>query len=271
MPLCSAGIKPTIEWQYTGEQKNRIIEADDYSLTPVYSQYTRYRWEYNISYMKTSYGGFNRTDKTRACGGVPGVHRSCSSIARRSWDSGIDATRKFATVYAPIYMYRVTDHEVAPLPCDPTQDFACSYPSGWRVIELLCHGGSVPSGAPVWVKIFDGKSYTSGSGAMLQDTIEGEFPIYYDSTLDRYSFDPASNPDWSYFRFTNFDNRRPNQCLFKVTKDSNVVYQKTNSSCPMVTYFCGEKCPEGTCQCDCGTEVCCYDTTTGRAVKSFKK
>jgi hypothetical protein len=61
------------------------------------------------------------------------------------------------------------------------------------------------------------------------------------------------------------------KCDFKATKNGVVVYQRTAPTCPTVTYFCGEKCPPGTCECTCGTKVCCYDPATGIAVKSFDK
>jgi hypothetical protein len=61
------------------------------------------------------------------------------------------------------------------------------------------------------------------------------------------------------------------ECVFRITKNGQAVYQKSNLACPVVTHTCGEQCPPGSCECDCGTEVCCYDTVTGKAVKSFRK
>jgi hypothetical protein len=60
-------------------------------------------------------------------------------------------------------------------------------------------------------------------------------------------------------------------CIFKVTKNGTVVYQKNTLTCPTVTHFCGEKCPPGTCECTCGNRVCCHDPVTGAVIKSFIK
>ncbi|NJL52277.1 MAG: hypothetical protein HC930_08740 [Hydrococcus sp. SU_1_0] len=40
---------------------------------------------------------------------------------------------------------------------------------------------------------------------------------------------------------------------------------------PQYSVTCGEGCPPGTCQVDCDTVFCCYDTATGKAVSSFNK
>jgi hypothetical protein len=272
MPLCPAGQKTTIEWQYTGEQLNRIIEADDYSLSPVYSQRTRYRWEYSISQTITSYSGLT-LNAVQGCNGIPGLYRQCSIQPPRTSEVDSGSNRRASIIYAPIYKYRVIDLGTADRACVPFAEIrACGFPSGWRKIQLLCHGASTPSVTPVWVTIWDSTGqYEPAAGAMLQNTSGGEFNINYDPILDRYRFIPSDQPDWGEFRFVAFDNRLPNQCQFKVSKNGLVVYQRTASTCPAVTYFCGEKCPPRTCECTCGTEVCCYDTTTGKAIKSFKK
>jgi hypothetical protein len=60
-------------------------------------------------------------------------------------------------------------------------------------------------------------------------------------------------------------------CVFKITKNGQVVYQKTDAVCPTVTYTCGEQCPAGSCECACGKEVCCHHPTTGKVIKSFTR
>ena len=59
-------------------------------------------------------------------------------------------------------------------------------------------------------------------------------------------------------------------CVFKVTKNNVVVYQKTDPVCPTVSVICDQQCPPNTCECTSGSLVCCYDST-GRAVKSFMR
>lgn len=61
-------------------------------------------------------------------------------------------------------------------------------------------------------------------------------------------------------------------CVFKIfSGNQEIVYQRSNPVCPVVTYSCGEKCPPGTCECSCGNVVCCHDSRTGEVVKSFRK
>jgi hypothetical protein len=66
-------------------------------------------------------------------------------------------------------------------------------------------------------------------------------------------------------------NQIAESCTLNIIKNGQTVYQKVTPVCPIVAEYCGEKCPEGTCECTCGSEVCCYDTKTGKAVKSFRR
>lgn len=271
MGLCPAGQSTTIEWQYPNELKQRIIGADDYSIVPAYSAQTRYFWQYEISEAWSSYSGTNITAASRGCNGVAGLHRDCSGESRRS-NANSAAAKRIELVYAPIYKYRVTDFKIADYPCTPGRPFSCSYLYGYRKIQVLCHGGAIPSTTPVWVTLFDGTQYAPGNGQMLrEETIGGEFNMAYNQALNQYSFNPSQQPDWNYFRFVAHDNRLPYQYQFKVTKDDAVVYQRININAPTVTYFCGESCPPGTCECTCGNRTCCHDPITGTVVKSFIK
>lgn len=270
MPLCPPGQKTTIEWQYAGETKQRIEGADDYSITPIYAGYTRYFWDYEIDAAWSSYSGTNITAASQACHGILGLHRQCLGQSRRS-NVNSGAAKRTEVVYAPIYKYRVTDFRIADAPCTSWSEFPCVYLYGYRKIEVLCHGQISPSATPVWITLFDGTKYTSGNGQMLQYAKGGEFGLNYDSVLDQYKFSPSQQPDWNYFRFFNFDNRKPTQYLFKVLKNESAVYQRTKVDKPVVTHFCGEKCPPGTCECTCGNRVCCHDPVTGAVIKSFIK
>jgi hypothetical protein len=271
MGLCPAGQSTTIEWQYPEEIKNRIIGADDYSIIPVYSQQSRYRCEFEVSRAIASYSGRNITVASQACNSIPGIHRDCLSLPRISSASGFGSTPITVVVYAPVYQYRVIDFKQSDYRCGPWSEYPCTFPAGFRVVQVLCHGAAVYSATPVWVRVLDGKLYTSGNGAMLQSTAGGDFSLSYDSVLDQYKFSPGQQPDWSFFRFVPYDNRKPVSHLFKIFKEGIVVYQKQKPTPPVVTYFCGEKCPPGTCECTCGNKVCCHDPVTGVVVKSFIK
>lgn len=60
-------------------------------------------------------------------------------------------------------------------------------------------------------------------------------------------------------------------CKFTITDTRGKVYERTEPTCPTVSVVCGNTCPPQTvCECDCGTEVCCYDAT-GTPIYSYPK
>lgn len=61
------------------------------------------------------------------------------------------------------------------------------------------------------------------------------------------------------------------KCKFTITDTRGKVFEKSASTCPEVQVTCGDTCPPQTvCECDCGTEVCCYDST-GTPIYSYPK
>lgn len=217
MTLCSNGQKPTIEWQYTGEDKQRIIGADNYTVgiqpaqCPVaYNIVTRFQ---------------------------PGINKPWREYIARSQDFRPPFTnfnfivdrgnaQPFAQGFPGLSVFRASS--TAGFSWNNLFKFTCTNRFGQRI----------------------NTSVLAGDGGYLNDTQTMEF-----------------------IRFERADGLPDNcgDCVFTVTKNNQVVYTRTKSPCPTVTHFCGEQCPPGTCQCDCGTEVCCYDTKTGKAVKSFRK
>lgn len=59
------------------------------------------------------------------------------------------------------------------------------------------------------------------------------------------------------------------ECVFSVSDLTGQIYQQSHPVCPQVAVKCTDQCPPGTCECECGPRVCCYDPHTGKAVKSF--
>jgi hypothetical protein len=271
MALCPSGQKTTIEWQYSGEAKQRIVGADDYSVERKYSQPTNYVWQYNISEAYGATPGSTFSDPKLGCFGTTRVHYSCSKFSRRT-ELDFDPARIATACYAPIYAYRVTDFTQADKPCPAAAPWQCQFIKGCKKIQVLCHGiNNTYSAAAAWFDVWwDMNVYSPSTGILLQVPYGTEQSVIYDSSTNRYIGNLAPGYDWQYFRFIPLSSRLPS-CFFKVLKQGQVVYQKTRSDCPTVTYTCGNNCPPGTCQCDRGTEVCCYDTVTGKAVKSFRK
>jgi hypothetical protein len=211
MPLCPAGQKTTIEWQYEGEAKQRIEGADDYSIKKTDAgfqggqcsgaQYKIYLW---YDYYQSS-GRLLQADvlipPTIVYGAVRAVYLQYTQQDNRPDLTGV---------------YFVVE---------------CKNANGTpRLIRNLIAG--------------------NGLYAVTKNIIVSR----NDNGTDNCGNPPPIPP-----------------CNFKVTKGGVVVYQRTAPTCPTVTYFCGEKCPPGTCECTCGTRVCCYDPATGIAVKSFNK
>lgn len=93
-------------------------------------------------------------------------------------------------------------------------------------------------------------------------------------TLDGSYLDPA----FESFRVVRTD-QQPDNCgnptsenkyKFEVTDATRTIYSRIANTCPIVNIKCGESCPLGTCECDCGTVICCYNDN-GISVKSFAK
>ncbi|MGL5804024.1 MAG: hypothetical protein ACRC11_01050 [Xenococcaceae cyanobacterium] len=60
-------------------------------------------------------------------------------------------------------------------------------------------------------------------------------------------------------------------CKFTITDTRGLVYQSFNPTCPIVEVVCGNTCPpETVCECDCGTEICCYGPD-GKPIFSYPK
>jgi hypothetical protein len=218
MSLCSNGLKPTIEWQYAGEDKQRILGADNYSLEtmkgkcPVpYHVFGQY-----IS-LNDPYCGY-----------------------RAYWRTASAVIGSSVLSYIP---QKVLSSQEWVLPLS---------------------AGNAMSIRPISFELYFAKNLANSIGQIFDNPggcINTSSPAY-GRRLDLASID-----------IIRVDGQPDNcgDCVFKVTKNNVVVYQKATPVCPTVTHTCGEQCPPGTCQCDCGSVVCCYDTVTGKAVKSFRK
>lgn len=205
MGLCTNGKQPIIEWQYLGEEKQRILGADNYTIN---LQQGLCLTEYVIQYL---------------------VYGQSGSFTRYSND---DLYFGGIIVNGPIYDYGIATPTI-------TNSLTIKdhyYPSS----TSLGHALIVHRNAEL--TRYDQYYLTSAYGVKLLP------PVRYDGQPDNCG-----------------------GCVLTVTKNNTVVYKKSTPQCPTVSVICGDQCPPGTCQCDCGSMVCCYDTTTGKAIKSFRK
>jgi hypothetical protein len=276
MALCPPGIKTTVEWQYPGEAKQRIEGADDYSTTPVHSSPAKYEWKYDMGLAIFAASSYTPQYSYQGCNNTRDPIRRCVDDYITS--NRIDTRRNYSGFHAPIYSYRVSDYAESNERCIPNGSqplsIPCGLAKGYRKVEILCHGDSFNySPTPVWLLAWDATENLTGNalGGMLQIPNGGTYSVVYEPSTNRYVGVIPGSYGWGYFYFNPLTNALPTGYLFKILKDGTVVYQRSKSDKPVVTHFCGEECPPGTCQCESGDVVCCYDTTTGRAVKSFRK
>jgi hypothetical protein len=276
MPLCPNG-SATIEWQYPGEAKNRIIGADEYLIRGVHPQPTKYIWQYDISQAHSSFGSVDLNDPKRGCGGVNRYHTTCSIYSRRT-HVGFDGSRRASACYAPIYAYRVVDLAASTFPCNPVStatpsQLVCAIVSGYKKIQILCHGinNTYSPNAAWFTAWWDNDQFAPQAGTVLKVPYETQQLVVYDPSINTYVGNLDPGYDWQYFKFVPTTNSPSSQVAFEIFKNNQVVYSRTSPTSPIVTHFCGEQCPPGTCECENGSIVCCYDTSTGKAVKSFRR
>jgi hypothetical protein len=233
MSLCSNGQKATIKWQYPGEELVQILGADGYSVG--YEQ-----GQCNTSYIvkgKSAVNGLTycgaswQTDPTPVNSWTINTSGRVKGLKRIT---GINSTTQ------PQPKYNTTSFGTcgSAIPGATTRAWY-SY-LDWEGQTNITQGGLIYFNE-VWVSNFD--SQVVGKEVVKIDSIKRSDGL----------------PD------------QCGNCVLKILKNNLVVHARAEPMCPTVTYTCGDQCPPGTCQCDCGSEVCCYDTATGKAVKSFRK
>jgi hypothetical protein len=229
-----------IEWQYPGKEKNKLIGADDYSVVKP--------WKYDTT------NDFNYTFTAKARCSTSSPPPGVAPSLPRNFVAGQEiVVFTTGTWSGPILGFE-------------------KFVNGTNVNGMLSYtnrsGGNATSGfcAPRTIEVILSTTSPSGGGSVRLKSVSGSFnePVVYGDIYD-VQFIPTTTPPRTCIVAVN------NQCTFTVTKNGQVVYQKTDSVCPVVNYFCGEECPPGTCECTNGSTVCCYDTSTGKVVKSFTR
>lgn len=220
MVLCSNGKQPIIEWQYPGEDKQRILGADNYLVQQEQGKCpVPYKFKFRYKPLPSSDWRYGETNATN-------LYPPFENMFIRSDDRTFGEDPKgFPTLTVRFENYYVYGGN-----------------GRYNVFFELTHS------------LADGRRVTSQ-------------PIAFESTA------------WNVEHVTEFlgmerlDGLPDNcgGCTFTVTKNGVTVYQKTTPQCPTVNVVCGEQCPPGTCECSNGSNVCCYDTTTGKCIKSFTR
>lgn len=213
MGLCANGKQPIIEWQYAGEEKQRIIKADNYAI------------EQEIGKCPVEYLVQIKMARNR-------INYCQTPQLINDWSRKV---------------------------IGPVNGLGAKYV---RTEDRY----SCPNYSAYVGKVNLYLSYLS-AGQNSKNTSEQIYEVIQ-------FYEPHTVNDVAKIvSITRTDGQPDNcgNCIFTITKNGSIVYQKTTPQCPTVNVVCDEQCPPGTCQCDCGSMVCCYDTTTGKAVKNFRK
>lgn len=239
MPLCPTGQQTIVEWQYPGEEKQRIVGVDDYSV--------KKDWQFETT------NNFNYTFTAKA---------RCSTS---SPPPGVapNVPRAFVTGQE-IEIFIIGS---LPGPIYGTEKIVVSPNVNINITFLNRSGGNLAV-ADCAKRTIEQILYTrSATGSAVRvKSVAGSYsePVVYGDFYD-IKFVPTTTPPRACIAGV------ANSCIFTITQNGNVVYQKIRDVCPIVTYACGEQCPDGSCECTNGSTVCCYDPSTGRVVKSFTR
>lgn len=90
-------------------------------------------------------------------------------------------------------------------------------------------------------------------------------------TATSWSFSSICNVPDAYQRGCENGNLPETECEFKVYLGGQLILAQKNDECPEVEEYCENECPANTCECQCGSVVCCRDSVTGEVVKQFRK
>jgi hypothetical protein len=228
-----------IRWRYGTEPWQEIIGADNYEINPLYGSPKQYVWSYDMGRAILSYSYITPGSNYR-CNNSPSSLRQCEGIFLNPRGSS-DLSRKVSSVFAPIYKYRVSNQAIADLACYPggqtPADFYCGIPTGYRQVDILCHGIGTYSSTPVWVNTWLGtKSFgASAPGYMLQVPHGGEYSVVYNPLANTYVGVIPGSYDWKYFNFITTANVAPTSYLLNIfDKNGALIRAETRATYPEV-------------------------------------
>lgn len=220
MPLCPAGQKTIIGWQYPGEDKQRIIGADDYSIS-----------------VENGKGGV-------------GYHVFGTYYSRNYSSGGCNVWGYWRTT-APVIGTQVFSYEPV---LDSANRWAIKLNTGiFRLVAVLDKQGYDSN----FLINFSG-SITNLTSGCRNDSAGGYGDRLFEQKEKRKIIRADGQPDNA-------------PCTLTITRNGQTVHKETRAVCPQVSYSCGEQCPPGSCECMCGTKVCCHDPNTGAVIKSFTR
>ena len=223
MSLCPVGKKPVIKWQYSGEEENRIIGADDYSITEQKNYCPGIRYKLNYSRAIILNGTLS------------------------GWTNFSTELPSSVQGKAPYTNIRLTAQGIEP-------PYDVQYYYGTPIFHWAFQNqGLKPNGS------------RSRTYQIILNSTNQQNQIILNSSTSGVRIDSIEPVDSQAIC--------PSSKVFNVIKDNKIVYSKINAIAPTVSHYCQDdnECPPGTCECTNGSTVCCYDTKTGKVVKSFTR
>jgi hypothetical protein len=236
MTLCPNNQKAIIEWQYPGSGKQRIIGADNFNLVDATAKYGT---------LSTKF--YEIRGKAICAARVPPAHITTIPLKYNVGD--VVPVRILNSWMGSIY-----DWKLKPNGVNMDSTVTHTIQDSCSLVSCNC----LISTTDATVFTLDGYRCKTSGGSVT------EAAIYADSLHDIEAIYTGSQS-------LPCRNVIPSDCTFQILKNGQVVHQKTDAVCPIVTHTCGEQCPAGSCECSCGTEICCYHPKTGKVVKSFKR
>jgi hypothetical protein len=107
----------------------------------------------------------------------------------------------------------------------------CTYPQGYKRVEILCHGtGATSSVTPIWVTFWYNSSASTGD--LLQVPYETEQPFVYNEPNDKWVGLIPNEYDWTRFELVKFDAVSPKfSCVLNVyDRFDQLIFTNTTSN-----------------------------------------
>ena len=225
-----------INWQYPGEEVNRILGADSYTIVDTAPKYNTTQ---NFNYTITAKAVISEdSPPPSASPSLPKKYRKgeiIEVVISGTWSGGIYEFKRITQ--APNVNVELTYLER----------------SGGNSQVAYCAKRTT-----IVIPYHNGKRVKSGSGSYTEPVVFGDF---FDVICTPTSTAPRACIDSVV-----------EECAFKIFDAlGNVVYQRTEDVCPIAwEEDIQEECPPGTCEVECHGKICCYNSQ-GISIKSFTR
>ena len=225
-----------INWQYPGEEVNRILGADSYTIVDTAPKFNTTQ-------------NFNYTITAKAVISVSSPPPSAPPSLPRVYTEGQIIT----VTYSGFFSGGIYDFKKKINGLNVNVEVTYLERSGGNAQIANCAKRTREI-----IFNHNGRRVKSSAGSYIEPVVYGEF------------FDVICTPTTTAPRAC--INSVVDKCAFKVfDAQGNVVYQRTEDVCPIAwDEPLQEKCPPGTCEVECHGKICCYDSN-GISIKSFTR